>query len=66
MDVARRIKEYLEINGVKQSFVAEKAGIDNAIFNNILNGKQRLTVDRLLLICKALNVKPEFFLNENS
>lgn len=66
MDVAQKIKEYLEANGLKQTFVAEKAGIEVAIFNSILNGKTKLTVDRLQLICKALNVEPSFFLNSQS
>lgn len=66
MDVAQKIKEYIEANGLKQTFVAEKSGIDNATLNAILNGKIRLTVDRLQLICEALNVKPEFFLSQNS
>jgi len=63
MEVAQRIKEYIESNGLKQTYVAEKSGIDIATLNAILNGKIRLTVDRLKLICKALDVKPEFFLD---
>ena len=66
MNVAQRIKAYIEANGLKQTFVAEKSGIDTAILNQILNGKIRLTVDRLELICNALQVKPEFFLNKDS
>ena len=66
MNVAQRIKAYIEANGLKQTFVAEKSGIDTAILNQILNGKIRLTVDRFELICNALQVKPEFFLNKDS
>lgn len=66
MNVAQRIKAYIEANGLKQTFVAEKSGIDTAILNQILNGKIRLTVDRLELICNALQVKPEIFLNKDS
>ena len=63
MDVAQKIKKYIESNGLKQAYVADKTGIDIATLNAILNGRVRLTVDRLKLICEALNVKPEFFLN---
>lgn len=63
MDVAQRIKEYIESNGLKQTFVAEKSGIDLSVLNSILNGKTKLTVDRLQLICKALDVEPAFFLS---
>lgn len=63
MDAAKKIRQYIDENGLKQSYVAEKAGINNAVFNAILNGKTKLTVERLELISKALGKQPEFFLN---
>ena len=66
MDAAKKIKQYITDNGLKQTFIAEKAGIDIYVFNAILNGKTRLTVDRLEKIAEALGVPPEFFLNSKS
>ena len=63
MDAAKKIRQYIDENELKQSYVAEKAGINNAVFNAILNGKTKLTVERLELISKALGKQPEFFLN---
>ena len=63
MNAARKIKEYLKENGIKQTFLAEKTGIDVSTLNAILNENTRLTVDRLELICKALNVSSEIFLS---
>ena len=63
MNAARKIKEYLRENGIKQTYLAEKTGIDISTLNAILNENTRLTVDRLELICKALNVSSEIFLN---
>ena len=63
METAFRIKKYIEENGLKQTFIAEKAGIDAGVFNAIMNGRTRLTVDRLQAIAKALDKPPEFFLN---
>ena len=63
MDAAMKIRKYIDENGLKQSYVAEKAGINNAVLNAILNGKTKLTVERLEIISKALGKQPEFFLN---
>jgi len=66
MDVAKRIKQYILDNGIKQTFIAEKTGIELNVLNACLNGKTRLTVDRLEKIAAALGVRPEFFLNSDS
>lgn len=63
MEVAQKIKEYIETNGLKQTYVAEKSGMEISALNSILNGRTKLTVERLQLICKALNVEPAFFLD---
>ena len=63
MDAAKRIKQYIEENGLKQSYVAEKAGINFPVFNAIMNGQTKLSVERLEAISKALGVKPEIFLS---
>lgn len=60
--VGKRIAEYLTNNGIKQSFVAEKAGITAQQMSDICT-KGRI-IDCLLYyrICKALNVPLETFL----
>lgn len=60
--VGNNIKEYLNENGIKQSFVANKVGVSNSAMSEICN-KDR-TIDCVLYykICKVLNVPLEFFL----
>lgn len=61
-----RIREYIDANGLKQKYVAEKAGIEFNVLNAILNGRTTLSVERLERISKALGVEPAFFLNQES
>ena len=63
MDAVVQIRKYIEENGLKQVYVARKAGIDEGVFNAILCGRTKLSVERLQAISKALDKKPEFFLN---
>ena len=61
MEVADKLKAYIEDNGIKQTYIAEKTGIDVKTLNAILNGYVRLSVDRLEAICNVLKVSPKKF-----
>lgn len=63
MLVYKKVRTYLEENGLKQKTVAQKAGIPNSTFNAILNGKRTLYAEDLRAICLALNVSPELFID---
>lgn len=63
MKVYENVRAYLEANGIKQVSVAKKAGIPNATFNAIMNGKRTLYADDLRAICLALNLSPEMFID---
>lgn len=62
MCVGQKIKAYLEENGIKQTFLANKAGIDRQKLNMSLNGNRYLPYDEYELICGALNVNTDKFL----
>lgn len=62
MDVAKKLKAYINEHGLKQTYIAEQSGIDVKTLNAILNGYIRLSVERLEAICKVLNVSPKIFL----
>ncbi|MEZ3433901.1 MAG: helix-turn-helix domain-containing protein [Lachnospiraceae bacterium] len=62
MKVYEKVREYIVANGYKQVAIAKKAGIPNATFNAIMNGKRTLYADDLSSICIALNVSPELFI----
>lgn len=56
MKVYEKVREYIVANGYKQVAIAKKAGIPNATFNAIMNGKRTLYADDLSSICIALKV----------
>lgn len=62
MKVYEKVRAYIVDNGLKQVVVAQKAGISNATFNAILNGKRTLYAEELRAICLALDVSPEIFI----
>lgn len=60
--VGKKIKEYLNKNGIKQSFLAEKTGLSNSIISDICTKERRIDVLEYYKICKALNVSLDTFL----
>lgn len=63
MRVYEKVRAYIIANGYKQVVIAKKAGIPNATFNAMMNGKRTLYADDLSAICIALNVSPEMFID---
>lgn len=62
MELGIKIKQYLEENGVSQTYVSKKTGLELAKLNLSLNGKRKLTFPEYELICGALNVNTDKFL----
>ena len=62
MCVGQKIKTYLEENGITQTFVASKTGIPVKKLNLSLNGNRRLDFNEYELICGALSVGTDKFL----
>ena len=62
--VGIRIKEYLNANGIKQSFVAEKTGLSATVISDICSGNRKIDVVEYYKICKALDLPLEYFLPE--
>jgi transcriptional regulator with XRE-family HTH domain len=63
-NIGMKIKEYLDQNGIKYSFVAEKAGIPAPVMSVILSGNRDVKILEYYRICKVLNVPFERFLEE--
>lgn len=66
MRVYEKVRAYLDENDLKQTYVAERAGISTVTFTAILNGTRTLYVDELRAICLALDVSPELFVEVKS
>ena len=57
----KRIKECLDRNGIKYSYLSEKTGIPMNILSPLLNGKREVKATEYFAICEALNVTLEKF-----
>lgn len=66
--IGQKIKQYLEDNGIKQTFIAEKIGISKQKMSYICTSNSNKDVDCVTYykICKALNVPLETFLVDES
>lgn len=56
-----RIKQHMDENGLKYSYIAERAHIPCQTFSAMLNGKRSIKAEEYFDICKALNVEPNEF-----
>ncbi|MBQ1572984.1 MAG: helix-turn-helix transcriptional regulator [Clostridiales bacterium] len=62
--IGKRIKEYLAERGIKQSFVAEKAGLTPATMSDICIKDRKIECVEYYRICKALGVPMETFMED--
>ena len=56
-------KKYLDDNGYKQKYVAQKANINEANFSAIVTGKNKCSLENYVAICQVLQVKFGTFIN---
>ena len=59
----RNIKNYLISKGISQTYVANKTGIPISTLNAILNGNRKLLAEEYFVICQALDVPLETFID---
>lgn len=62
--VGARIKQYLNENGIKQAFLAEKVDIPQSQLSDICNKGRSIDCILYWKICNVLNVPYEKFLTE--
>lgn len=48
--------EKIKSLGLKQAYVAEKAGITNDTLSRMLNGSRKIQADEFFTLCKVLDV----------
>lgn len=56
-----KVKQYLDENGIKYSFLSEKIGIPMNVLSPLLNGKRKMSVEEYFLICNALELPVDTF-----
>lgn len=54
--VRNRLREILDERGIKQTWLAEKAGIDKSTIGNIIKNRFNTNVEVAIRIAKALNL----------
>jgi len=55
--VGRALRDARQASGITQQDAAMRADMDRAYISEVENGKRSLSVDRLLRICRAINVR---------
>lgn len=60
-----RIKNYLDANGIKYNFLAERIGVSQNSCSAMLNERRKITVEEYFLICKVLGVDATYFADHN-
>lgn len=58
--LGERLKNYIEQNGIKQTFLADKTGMSPQTINAILNNGRKIEATEYYNICNALNLSLEF------
>lgn len=64
--VIENIKSIIKENGLKQRYVAEKAGFTESEFSNMLNGRKMFRTEYVNLVCNALGVQPNDLFSWNN
>ncbi|MCC8097115.1 MAG: helix-turn-helix domain-containing protein [Eubacterium sp.] len=62
MMLGKKIKTFLNQRGIRQNFICEKTGLSAQTVSAMLNGDRKITAEEYFLICEALNVKADFFI----
>lgn len=57
------LSEFLEPSGITQSALAEKLHIPVQRVNTLVNGKRGMTPETALLLARAFDTTPEFWMN---
>lgn len=64
--VAKNIKQYLQDQGIMQTWLADKVDLSPSRLSQILNGKAPLGADMLFRICSVLGVSSDTFTPDKS
>lgn len=62
LELGEKLKQYLEDNGITQSHISRKTGINPVKLNLALNGNRKFTFSEYELVCGALKVDTNYFL----
>ena len=58
-ELANKLSAAIDESGLKQKFIAEKAGISEQALSAMLKGRQKIDVDTFFAIAVVLHLSPE-------
>ena len=58
-----RLKQFIEERGLIKKFEAQKTGIEEVALSNILNGRQRCSLENYVKLCNFFNVPFDSFID---
>lgn len=64
MTVNEVFKNHIEMNGIKQVFVAERAGIPPELLRRSLEGQRKIPADEFIRLCLVLKLDLKDFTQE--
>lgn len=64
--VAGNVKRLIQERGIKQKFVADRAGMGDSMLSMKLNDLVRFNEDDIVRLCTALDVEPNELFKEHS
>lgn len=64
--IGLKVKKYLDENGIKYSYLSEKAGIPMNMLSPTLNGKRKMSAEEYFTICEVLGLPAETFAPANN
>ena len=59
--LAELIRTYLDENGIKYIYAAERIDMSISAFSAMLNGNRKLTAEEFLNLCDALGIAVTYF-----
>lgn len=64
MNFIKNINEYISFHKIKQTFIVIQTGIEKNKLSRLLNGKQDIVYEDMILISRALGKELEYFMQE--
>lgn len=61
MTIEKRIQEYINMNGISQTFVAKLMGLSPANLSATFAGRRKLKADEFLIFCGHYGLNIDFF-----
>ena len=62
MNVNAKLREYVDREGIKQSYICEQTGMSADAVSRILRSNRKITADEFLNFCIVLKLDPRSFI----